>query len=360
MKIQFFLSGTKFTGGLLVFLRHANALSERGHDVTLWTGPGPCIDWFDLKVPVRGLERVNWSELPAGDVALFVRRRFARPLLSAPCGVPVFFCQGFEGVDVQARLERLTARPRRWLQFFKICKLRRKQRRIDRDYGIPTVKITINEHLRTSLQERYHQPVHLVPNSLPSGVFSPDLGMAEAETILVVGPSDTPCKRIGDALEAVRLLKRRRPGVRMLRVAQHPMRPIEQILGVTDEYAVMLPPAALADVYRRAAVLLFPSDVTEGFGLPMLEAMACGTPVLATDTPAARSFAHPSDYAVFVPVGRPDLMAAALGTLLDSPMERRRLRLRGPEVAAAYTPERSHDAMERVLTSVAAARRRAG
>jgi glycosyltransferase involved in cell wall biosynthesis len=45
--------------------------------------------------------------------------------------------------------------------------------------------------------------------------------------------------------------------------------------------------AQLAELYRRAAALLVTSEA-EGFGLPVVEALACGTPVFASDIPALR------------------------------------------------------------------------
>src|SRR5262249_46961274 len=148
-----------------------------------------------------------------------------------------------------------------------------------------------------------------------------------------------------------------RPGTRLVRVSQHPMGAAERQLGVTDEYHVLLPPEGLARQYRRAAALVFPSDETEGFGLPLVEAMACGTPVVASDIPAARALDPRGGHVRLAPVGRPDLLADELVAVLDDPREQERLRRRGLEIAPRYTREKSHDAMEAVLTEIAAGRR---
>jgi glycosyltransferase involved in cell wall biosynthesis len=60
-------------------------------------------------------------------------------------------------------------------------------------------------------------------------------------------------------------------------------------LGVAESVLELpfLAPAELAAVYRRAAVVLLPSDA-EGFGLPVIEAFACGTPVIANDLAVLR------------------------------------------------------------------------
>ncbi len=359
MNVHFFTRATTFTGGRAVFFDHANALADRGHGVTVWIPGGGVVRWTDVRVPIRDLNSNGFAGLPAADVCLFERPGFAAPLCNAKKGVPVHFCQGFEGVDVDVRLARLAAAPVGWQRLREAWRLRRRRREIDRAYSLPAVKVVVQEHLRRVMSRRYGQPVFLVPNGLPAGVFTPgEVVSRDDNTVLVVGPTGVRCKRIADALEAVLLLKLRRPGVRLVRVSQDPMGEAECRLGVTDEYHVLLPPGALAVEYQRAAVLVFPSDETEGFGLPMLEAMACGTPVIATDIPAARALHPVGGHARLVPVGRPDLLADALASLLDDPAERARLSARGLEVAARYPRERSHDAMESTLRKVVASRRR--
>ena len=56
----------------------------------------------------------------------------------------------------------------------------------------------------------------------------------------------------------------------------------------------------LASVYRRANLMLLPSE-REGFGLPLAEAMACGTPVVASDLPVLREIG--GDAAEYCAVG---------------------------------------------------------
>ncbi|HEX9938280.1 MAG TPA: glycosyltransferase family 1 protein, partial [Longimicrobium sp.] len=106
-----------------------------------------------------------------------------------------------------------------------------------------------------------------------------------AADLLHVGAS-VPRKNIPFLLEVFAALRRRHPRARLVRVGgalTGYQRGVAERLGVTDA-VVTLPHVdrpTLAAVYRRCTALLLPSE-REGFGWPVLEAMACGTPVVAS------------------------------------------------------------------------------
>ena len=96
-----------------------------------------------------------------------------------------------------------------------------------------------------------------------------------------------------------------------------------------------LPQADLVKVVAGATALVVPSWY-EGFGLPALEALACGTPVVASDLPALREVL--GDQADLVPPGDPAALADALARALDDPGNERRRAARRTR-AAGFTWE---------------------
>jgi glycosyltransferase involved in cell wall biosynthesis len=102
-------------------------------------------------------------------------------------------------------------------------------------------------------------------------------------------------KRIDALLQMLAALRATRRNLRLIRVGG-PFTAAQQALardlGVADAIVVLptLDRSTLAAVYRRSVLLLMPSE-REGFGLPVLEALACGTPVVASDIPALREVA---------------------------------------------------------------------
>jgi glycosyltransferase involved in cell wall biosynthesis len=77
-----------------------------------------------------------------------------------------------------------------------------------------------------------------------------------------------------------------------------------------------IPEHELISLYAGAELFVYPSRL-EGFGLPVIEAMACGAPVVASDVTALREVA--ADAACFVPPGDVDALAAAMSRLVSDP-----------------------------------------
>jgi glycosyltransferase involved in cell wall biosynthesis len=105
---------------------------------------------------------------------------------------------------------------------------------------------------------------------------------------------------------------------------------VRRVGAVTD--------AGLARLYRDAVALCFPS-VTEGFGLPVLEAMAAGVPVIARDIPAARELA--GDVALLVGGDDPQAWTAAIERVASDPALRETMASAGRARAAEFTWERT-------------------
>ena len=91
---------------------------------------------------------------------------------------------------------------------------------------------------------------------------------------------------------------------------------------------------SLATLYREASLLLFPSYY-ESFGLPVLEAMACGCPVIASNIPSFKEFS--AECACLFPPTDFEAMAEASHKLLNDPGYRQKLAVRGIKLAGNYT-----------------------
>lgn len=167
---------------------------------------------------------------------------------------------------------------------------------------------------------------------------------SERDTIdlLHVG-SVVPRKRIDVLIETVATLRRSLPEVRLVRVggaftAEQQAR--ADALGVTPPCVTLpaLDDRTLAAVYRRASVALLPSE-REGFGLPIAEALACGTPVAASDLSVLREVGGP--VVEYYPVGDVQACVGVLLRLLDeraaAPERWSARRAKGAAWAARYS-----------------------
>jgi glycosyltransferase involved in cell wall biosynthesis len=116
-----------------------------------------------------------------------------------------------------------------------------------------------------------------------------------------------------------------------------------------------VPEEDLTALYGGATLMAYPSHF-EGFGLPLVEAMACGTPVVATDVEALREVSGGA--AILVPPGDQRALAAQISRLAEDPAARAAARQRGLARAAAFSWQTTAERLWAVARATSARRPR--
>ncbi|HXW03867.1 MAG TPA: glycosyltransferase family 1 protein [Vicinamibacterales bacterium] len=195
---------------------------------------------------------------------------------------------------------------------------------------------------------------------------------AELDAVRLLGPpgqtidvlhvgSTIPRKRLDLVLSIAARVMSSTPAVRLVRVGgplTAAQRALARDLGIAGRivHLPVLDRATLAAVYRRSAVLILPSE-REGFGLPVLEALACGTPVVASDIPALREVGGQAvSYCALEDVGG---WTATVARLVDEPRrdagQSRLRRERGVRRAQAFSWSHYARSVVAIYTRMAAA-----
>ena len=112
------------------------------------------------------------------------------------------------------------------------------------------------------------------------------------------------------------------------------------VLNLKDKvhFTGYVPAQDMPIVYNLAQVFVYPS-IYEGFGLPPMEAMACGTPVITTDVSALRD--HVGEAGILIPSQDEEALVQAMRKILLDPDLRKLLSLRGRQQVANFTWKRT-------------------
>ncbi|SET25421.1 glycosyltransferase family 4 protein [Geodermatophilus poikilotrophus] len=205
---------------------------------------------------------------------------------------------------------------------------------------------TVSENSRRDIETHLGVPadaVRVIPVGIDPDVFAPPPGdrPRDPDSIVVTTSADVPLKGLVHLLEAVAKLRTERP-VRLTVVGTaRPGGPAEAALdrlALRDavRFTGPLPEADLVRLLQGAAVVAIPS-LYEGFSLPAIEAMACGTALVTTDAGALPEVVG-SKAGLRVRAGDVGELTAALQLVLDSPSFADQLGRAGRRrVLASYT-----------------------
>ena len=365
LEVTFLLSSLGLVRGGLetTAARWAQGLAARGHRVTLVGGARrgrPLAD--DLAaLPVR------WVRVPCvrRPWRLLSRRRPGLPL-------KVQSLSFVQACRLDPRVRRLMAASDVTVTMLEIETVLLSRSRARR--GLPNVSVfpgviewkwlrRDRSDVRLALSREVAEPVQalglhvhgVVPQPGPpaSSLEVPYTPRADAHNLVFAGRLE-PNKGVRQLLDLFETLAPRFPELRLRLLGDGPERPaLERRLeeaGLAGRVRIVgaLAPGEVLTELRSADLFVFPSRY-ESWGLAIVEAMAVGVPVVASDIAGIREATAGS--ACLVPLDDPAAWALAIERLIGDRAARDRLSLAGRERAAALTAERSVELLERWLYS---------
>jgi phosphatidylinositol alpha-mannosyltransferase len=162
----------------------------------------------------------------------------------------------------------------------------------------------------------------------------------DGPTIGFLGRYDEPRKGLPVLLDAMRTVLRRHPGAQLLIAGRGDAEEIRTLIGEDLRASVALLGELSEEdkgaFLRSVDVYCAPNLLGESFGVILIEALAAGAPIVASDLDAFKRVLEDGDVGVLVRRGDAPALARALGELLDDPARRAELADRGSRAAAAY------------------------
>ncbi len=333
LSIVYLLEDTALFGGVKIVLHQAELMARLGHRVTV-VSKGDRPEWFPMRADFLQLPALDPDLLPRADVTMATFWTTIAAAAAVRAGTAVHYCQGFEAGYTHNAGEHPA---------------------IIEAYRTPIPCLGLSPHLAELVRARFGRPARVVPPAL-APYWRPGwrIGPRRAPRVLIVNPFEIDWKGVATGLAAVRLLRERGLACRLVRLSQWPVTTDERALLAADEFHHGLQPRGVAALMRTCDLMLAPSWEQEGFGLPVLEAMGSGVPVVASEISAFRGFA--AGAAVLVPFDRPERFAAAASGLLGDRAAWRAARRRGLEAARAFSEDRVSAEAEDALYWVAEGR----
>lgn len=319
MKITFVSSRPSLSGGARVIAIYADRLQARGHDVTV---VAPRIEQPRLPAKIRALARGRrLRDYPTRSHYDRLQARFVLADHFGPVradDVPeadAVIATWWETAYTVAQMPPDRGRKFYFVQHHETHNAPNSHIRAG-SYHLPLRQIVVADWLADVMQTTYGAPrPAVVPNSVDLEFFdAPARGKQPVPTVaLMYAP--TPFKGLDTSLAALKQVKARMPD---LKVRAFGLKPEQRDLPLPSgaEFTLRPPQPAIRDLYAQSDLYLFGSR-SEGFGLPILEAMACRTPVVATAAGCAPDVIADGRSGHVVPIDDADALADRMMRVLQ-------------------------------------------
>ncbi len=338
LRIVFVLSSLTLSGGVMLVVECANRLAQRGHQIAL-VAPKAAVDDDALNMLDSRVQVVEATVgLPARRSPLaLVKLILALARAAPPAHILIATHTPTTLPTLLASLGQRTAR-RAWLymDYPEMFRQRPLEQWLLRwaPRWFPLI-LPISHPLAQAVLPTARGQVHvLTPGLSRSELFfaKPNAVTENQEIRILYIGDERPRKGLADFLAATKLAARQISPLRLVVVSKQPC-VVESHLPV--EFHLHPGHAELADLYRGSQ-LYVSASWGEGLGYPPLEAMACGVPVVLTDSEGVRDYAQDGVNCLMTPPHNPQALAQAIVRVIKEPALAARLVANGLLTAKRY------------------------
>lgn len=336
MKIAILIPHIRLAGGTRVSITYASLLKQFGNEVTVivphqsllnrtvFTAAHFSPRWASTGVPFRYVHRITSSVVKSYDAIVADSWQIAK---------------GLAALDISAKRVHLIQHDERLYHG--------SPDEVSRIYASSLEKIVVSSWLQNALQTDFKKNAHLLLNSFDRNLFYPvnDARAKHENTFRILILSHPyPWKGTREAISMVTSLKQKYPSVRLVGFgARH-----SNFDALFDEFHFQ-PQKHLASLYSSSNLFLC-SSWDEGFGLPSLEAMACGTPVVTYDNGGSGDFARHGETALVAPRKDATILQKYIEMIILDESLRTKLRTNALRLTASWpTWEEQAKKLEKIL-----------
>jgi glycosyltransferase involved in cell wall biosynthesis len=317
MRITFVMDGGfSLSGGDRVISIYAGHLHQRGHDVSVIARPRkPASFRAQAKSILRGKGWIqSLSNAPSHfSESSFLARRLETYKPVEETDVPdadIVISTFWETAEWVSRFSDRKGTKVSFWQGYEVFDYTPKDR-VDATWRLPAHKIVVSTWLANIARTFGDTNFSLVPNGVDHRQFSAAPRVRNTTPVVGIYYSTAPSKGLKDALVAVELARQEIPDLSIVGFGA------SEVQEVLNNMTIFTQPRQdrIKHIYAMCDVWLCASH-NEGFGLPLLEAMACRTPVISTRVGAAPDLVIDGLNGFLVDVGNVNALSHRLKQLL--------------------------------------------
>ncbi len=322
MKISFVLAAPGLAGGIKSNRLIAEALSRRGHDVSIYysTGAPKRPGRWGIRSFIRRL--TTWGNRPVGpgpghlkSSSIPIHPVAARPIRSVDVSdADVTIATWWETAEWIAKWPASKGMKCYFIRHYETWG--GPEDRVHATYRLPFRKLVIARWLQRLMEDKFHDSNSiLVPNGVDRNQFVAEQRRRNATPVIGFMYGEAGWKGAKTAFEAIRIVQKQYPGVKVVSFgATAP----ESMAALPRNWQFIRQPQQneIPEIYAQTDCWVVPST-SEGFGMPGIEAAACRCPLVSTRCGGPEDYVQEGVNGYLVPISDPTAMAEAITKVLN-------------------------------------------